>query len=336
MSIIYVTQRRKNRIINGRFDSWQWGTTQGSTVNNYGSDDRWQNNYSGSTRTVTQQAFTLGQTDVPGEPEFYSRTTVTTASGASNFVAKTQFIEDVRTLAGETAVLSFMAKADGSKDIATEFLQHFGTGGSPSSNVTTIGVTTHSLTTSWQNFFSIVSIPSISGKTLGTSNTDTLRVFFWFEAGSNFDSRTNSLGNQSGTFDLANVQLVPGSIVTDFEYIPPAVNTELCQRYFCKSYNYNVDPGTGSASPGYITELSVRNIATYTHGVRFPTRMRATPTVTIYSSVSGASGNVDAGGTDRVASAAVPSESGISAVQLTGSSTAEGVNWHYTADAELY
>jgi hypothetical protein len=90
--------------------------------------------------------------------------------------------------------------------MAVEFLQSFGTGGSPSATVTAIGVTTCALTTAWQKFTIPVSIPSISGKTLGTNNDDFLGVMFWMDAGSSFNARTNSLGQQSGTFDIAQVQ----------------------------------------------------------------------------------------------------------------------------------
>lgn len=219
----------RNKLINGGFDIWQRGTSQ--TGLQYGSDDRWINEHNGSSKTASRQTFTLGQTDVPGNPKYWSRTVVTSVAGASNFVYKSQKIEGVSVLSGQTATLSFWAKADSSKNIAVEFVQVFGTGGSPSSAVLGIGVTTFALTSSWKYFTATISIPSISGKVLGSNNDDSLNLQFWFEAGSNLNSRTNSLGNQSGTFDIANVQLEAGAQATPFEQRPVGTELALCQRY---------------------------------------------------------------------------------------------------------
>lgn len=234
-AVVYVTatfddivQPRENLIINGNFDIWQRGAsgTAGYVA------DRWKNDIIGSTAAISRQSFTLGQTDVPNEPRYFHRVTVTSVAGAGNLVVFQQLIESVRTFAGQTVTLSFWAKADASKNIAVELEQSFGTGGSPSSNVAGIGVTTCSLTTSWQKFTVTASFPSISGKTLGSNGNDAILVNFWLDAGSNFDSRTNSLGQQSGTFDIAQVKLEPGDTATDF--VPRRIEDELakCQRYY--------------------------------------------------------------------------------------------------------
>ena len=221
---------RRNAIINGNFDVWQRGTSQ--TATGYGSADRWKTQVGTSTQTVTQQAFTTGQTDVPYNPKYYYRNVVTTGSTAPSYVILNQFIEGVGSFAGETVTLSFYAKADASKNIAIEFSQQFGTGGSPSATVNGIGVDTVSLTASWAKYTVTVSIPSISGKTLGTDGNDSLQLFIWLDAGSDYNARTNSLGNQSGTFDIAQVQLEKGSVATDFERRSYGEELALCQRYY--------------------------------------------------------------------------------------------------------
>jgi len=220
----------RNVLINGNFDIWQRGTSQ--TSSGYGSDDRWLNQNGGSTKTHSQEVFALGQTEVPGNPKYFSRTVVSSVAGASNYTLKAQRIESVATLAGQTATLSFWAKADAPKNIAIEFVQRFGTGGSPSAPVESIGITTIALTTSWKKHTVTVDIPSIAGKTLGTDGSDHLQLYFWLEAGSNFDNRTNSLGQQSGTFDIAQVQLEAGSKATAFEKRPYGTELALCQRYY--------------------------------------------------------------------------------------------------------
>jgi len=219
----------KNKIINGNFDIWQRGTSNG--MSGYYTADRWKSSNIGTTKIASQQSFTVGQTDVPGEPTYFMRHVVTSSAGAGNYSINHQMIENVRTLAGKTVTFSFYAKADSSKNIAIEFYQEFGSGGSPSTAVTAF-VTTCALTSSWKKFIVTGSIPSISGKTLGSNNDHTLRAYFWFDAGSTYNSRTNSLGQQSGTFDIAQVQLEEGPVATAFEQRHIGQELELCRRYY--------------------------------------------------------------------------------------------------------
>jgi len=221
---------RKNHIINGNFDIWQEGLSQ--TSNGYGSDDMWANVDYGIPKVHSRQSFTIGQTDVPGNPKYYSRTVVTSVAGQYYFCGKLQRVEDVTKLSGKTVTLSFYAKVDSPKNIAIEFIQHFGTGGTPSTAVESIGTTTFALTTAWQKFTVTVTLPSVSGKILGTDANNHLEARLWFDAGSSFNSRTNSLGQQSGTFDIAQVQLEEGSVATNFEFRPPAIEELLCRRYY--------------------------------------------------------------------------------------------------------
>jgi len=221
---------RRNAIINGNFDVWQRGTSQ--TAGGYGSADRWNSSIGTSTQSVSQQTFTVGQTDVPNNPKYFYRNVVTTGSTAGSYAAVQYKIEGVETFAGETVTLSFYAKADSSKNIAVEFTQYFGTGGSPSTAISSIEVTTVALTSSWAKYTVTVDIPSVSGKTLGTNGNDFLRFYFWLDAGSDFNARTNSLGNQSGTFDIAQVQLEKGSVATAFERRSYWEELALCERYY--------------------------------------------------------------------------------------------------------
>lgn len=276
----------KNLVINGGYDLWQRGTSQ--TSSGYGSADRWANSQLGaSTKTASRQTFALGQTDVPGNPKYYMRTVATTGSTAASGVYTIQKLEGVARTAGREITLSFYAKADASKNIATEFAQAFGSGGSPSAAVFGTSVTTHALTTSWQRFTVTATIPSVSGKTLGTNNDDHFQLYFWFEAGSNFNSRTNSLGNQSGTFDIANVQLEFGDTATDFEQLPMSTIIEQCQRYYYKSYGLTTNPGTITSNGALECIIATPNTFLVDLCESFPTRMRATPSMTWYSTSTG-------------------------------------------------
>lgn len=222
-----------NYIINGNFDIWQRGTSQ-TTNTAYGSDDRWINSNTGATKTHTRQPFGIGETFPNGEmcPKFYSRTVVSSVAGAANNALKVQRIESVHTLAGKKATLTFYAKSDAPKNLAFEAAQVFGTGGSPSATVLAISSQKVSLTTVWQRFVITFDVPSIVGKTLGSDMNDYFSPQFWFDAGSDFNARTGSLGHQSGTFDIACVSLVEGDV--DVKPIPRSYGEELalCQRYY--------------------------------------------------------------------------------------------------------
>jgi hypothetical protein len=224
----------KNHIIDGRFDFWYEGTNQ--TTGGYGSDTMWVNGNEGSTKTHTRQAFAVGGTFPDGKlmPMYYSRTVVNSVAGAGNTTYKDQRLEDVTRLAGKTVTFSFYAKADANKNISISFDQHFGTGGTPSERVTSIGTQKIALTTTWTKYSRTFTIPSIAGKTLGTNGVHTSfsLMRFWFEAGSNNDARTDNLGQQSGTFDIAMVQLEEGSVATDFEWNGTAVEKTRVDRYF--------------------------------------------------------------------------------------------------------
>lgn len=258
----------KNYIINGGFDFWQRATSQ--TTNNYGSADRYQFISVGTTHNASRQSFALGQTDVPNEPDYYLRDVITSVSGAGNFSNIEYRIEKVKTLAGQKATLSFYAKADAVKNIVVEFGQDFGTGGSPSAD-NYFSSTTISLSTNWNLYTVNLDFPSLSGKTLGTDNNDHVKMFFWFDAGSNWDSRTNSLGQQSGTFDIAQVKLEEGSQASKFTRAGGTYAGELalCQRYFnfygrLTQYYGDGQTGTGSLTVGFPTSMRASGSVTYT------------------------------------------------------------------------
>ena len=319
----------KNYIINGNFDVWQYGTSQTSIVDGYGSDDRWWNKYLGSTRTHSQVVCT----DVERalfNANYFSRTVVTSVVGSGNFVVKRQAIENVTRLAGKTVTVSFWAKADSNKNIAIEVAQNFGTGGTPSASVEGIGSQLVSLTTTWQKKTVTVNIPSIVGKTLGTDgiHTTMTNLFFWFDAGSSVASRTANLGQQSGTFDIAQVQLEEGSVATPFENRLYGLELSLCQRYY--------EVGRCIQQLGIGTTIGVA----LTGQVFFKTSKRIVPTVT-YLDFSGAQNKVtllNNSGAETNGVSVIAGNQTNNDMRLTASTTnttQNGIVFTYTASAEL-
>ncbi|MAM60870.1 hypothetical protein [Maritimibacter sp. UBA3975] len=212
----------RNKIINGNFDVWQEGTS--FTADGYTADQWKLTEGSGAACTVSRQAFTLGQTDVPGNPKFFARWARGTAgSAASTFE---QPMEDVRTLAGETTTETVWLKASAATEIDIDLVQNFGTGGSPSSEVETSVVSGASLTTSWQKFTYSVSVPSISGKTVGSDSNDYLSLKL---------TRAHDATNPTASVDIARVSAVQGDATgeTDpHEPRPHWLEEQFCKRYF--------------------------------------------------------------------------------------------------------
>jgi hypothetical protein len=248
----------RNAIINGNFDIWQRGTSFASPTNANYTADRWkvQFNNTGATRTLSRQSFALGQTDVPGEPTYFMRFDQSVAGSGGTFTQLDQYIESVRTFAGQQVTISFWAKAAASTTMPSVALQQlFGTGGSPSSlNQTTAG-SSLALTTTWQKFSYQVTLPSISGKTLGTDNNDALIVVFFMPLNATF------------TIDIAQVQMEPGPVATPFERRPIGTELALCQRYYQEVDSFFAGSG------GPIASLDYRG--------PFAVPMRTTPTVTV-------------------------------------------------------
>ena len=216
----------RNAIINGNFDIWQRGTSQ--TVAGYGSTDRWRLNVS-STINFSRQAFTFGQTSVPGNPDYFARYQVTAAPVSTNNNLQ-QRIEGVSTFAGEQVTVSFWAKADAAKTIWVGHFQQFGTGGSPSAVSNTSGQV-FTLSTSWARYSLTTTLPSVSGKTLGSNGDDYLSVHFIISNASAGEA-WSAIPAQTITFDIAQVQLEPGPVATPFERRPIGTELALCQRYY--------------------------------------------------------------------------------------------------------
>jgi len=253
----------KNKIINGDFGVWQRGTTYNSIANFGYAADRTRVSYDGSgTHNITQQTFTPGTAPVAGyEGKYFFRFTQATAGSGASYNRFAFGIEDVQTLAGQTATLSFWAKAGTAQTITTTFSQNFGTGGSSEFET---GVGTHTLTTSWVRYSATVSVPSISGKTIGASN----QVIVYIKMPLNV----------AESYDFWGFQLEAGSNATAFQTATGNPQGELaaCQRYF---YRKTTNSTVGDAPIG----MGIATTTTSCNSVPMlvPVTMRSAPTFTL-------------------------------------------------------
>jgi hypothetical protein len=181
--------------------------------------------------------------------------------------------------------LSFWAQSSiASKVIGVYFQQYFGTGGSPSATIRVAGGNVV-LGAGWQKYTLTVTLPSISGKIIGSNSNDHLSLIFVLQGGAAFiDPVCQTSGGVAwggtGTIDLANVQLELGSTDTDFINRPIDMELLRCRRYyFFQGSNQFVWTGLGVA---------------FAAGTNFfPTPMRVSPTVQFFTDAAGSPGLTD-------------------------------------------
>jgi len=306
----------RNQLLNGAFSFWQRGIS--FTATGY-SADRWRF-VLGTSATVTtsRQAHTLGQTDVPGEPTYYIRMNRSVTGSTASSVE--QRIESVRTLAAKKVTFSFYAKGSSSFTLNYLIRQNFGTGGAPSANVDT-ATQNASITTAWQRFTYTVTLGSISGKTLGTDNNDYLSCLL---------ELPTAAANVS--VDISDAQIEEGPIATKFERRPLAVELAACLRFYEKSYELTVNPGTANNTGS----IGFRAVTSHIQYVPFTVTKRAQPTIALYSPSDGAATNwrdVTAAANLGV-TVDVLGTSGVT-IFLTAPTSGNHFRGHWTADAEL-
>jgi hypothetical protein len=247
----------RNRIINGAFDVWQRGGGGFVCTDGTYTADQWRyaQTGAGGTHTVTRVDQPTGSTLIGGmNPRYYLRLSNTVVGSATAQIIG-QRIEDVRTLAGQECTLSAWIKGTAT-GITAKAVQNFGTGGSPSSAVTTtLGTATP--TTSWVRLHVHFTMPSLSGKTIGTAEDSFVEIQF-------------DCGSSLGTLDLWGVQLEQNTTQTAFEREPIQQTLAKCQRYYFRIPNTSVYTRFGFADVLTVSQANGQ--------IPNPVDMRTTPT----------------------------------------------------------
>lgn len=274
-------QAGKNKIINGDFSVNQRNFSSSTTSAEY-NFDRWRTIYTGGTSTTSAQVFTAGTAPVAGyEGKNYYRVVVTGQSAVTDFCRIQQVVEGVRPFAGQTTTYSFWAKAStGTPKVAIQGVQYFGSTGSPSASVTT-SYGTVTLSTSWARYSVTCAIPSISGKTLGTSNDDQTSIRLLLSAGTSVTDN-QSIGVQNYTFETWGHQWEYGSTATPFQTASggsPQAELAMCQRYYWRAGGDSLYQSFGSGATNFSGTTSVYN-------VNNPVAMRVAPTSVDFSTLA--------------------------------------------------
>jgi hypothetical protein len=196
--------------------------------------------------------------------------------------------------------------------------------------------------------YKTIQIPGDTTGTWGSDNTTGILVAFGLGAGSTYSGTANAwaasnlvptgatsvVGTNGATFYITGVQLEPGPVATPFEQRPIGTELALCQRYYYKTYNQHVVPGSASSAATYRARSYAGSYAAAV--VQFPVLMRTAPTCTVYNSSTGATNSwrdIDSSA-DRSASLSTALDSAVTTE--SSSVTANTSNlFHIVATAEL-
>ena len=325
----------KNRIINGGMRIWQRAIAATTVTLNgpgYNTVDRFFAYQNGSAGVQTSQLFGVSLTGFRfgikwGRPNTNTTTGITVLG---------QVIESANCtdLQGQPVTLSFWASCGANFSSASSQLgvQVFtGTGIDQSSTSMVSGSwfgsatpinSVATLTTTWQQF-------TFTG-TFGSTIQQAGIYFSWTPVG--------TAGIDDNVY-ITGVQLEKGPVATSFDWRPYGTELALCQRYYEKSYDQAVFPGTASAV-GYSTNGGVTNVNSSARASRATTyykvSKRTDATATTYDT-AGASGKVNFPDTTTgIASTIITAgENSFTLEASSGAVTDTRMYWHWTASAEL-
>lgn len=311
-----------NELANGEFQLWQRGTTFAvGNTEKYGPDRFFLRADTGAgtgAATVSRQLFGFGTNTVPDRPEFYLRF-LQSAGATAGAPRVGQRIDRLDQFFGERLSVSFWAKGDASFQPTLKVDRNFGTGGSATDNVHS---ETFAVNTIWNRFTFTVDVPAYTSQTVGPFDFLEVRIEL---------PQSTIL-----QLDVADWLVQFGNYATRYPRCELAVEALRCQRYYEKSYQFDVAPGVVGAV-GYSS--TDENAQAGVEGLdrRFRVEKRRTPTVTWYSPSTGASGQVEVNGADQpVAGTVGVSTSTTGYVTIgAGTGTDKIVKGHWTAEAEL-
>lgn len=245
---------RRNRIINGDMRIAQRGTS--FTGSEY-TLDRFEQVLSGGSATTTQETFALGS-----EVEGFTKYLKQAVSTGDNYCGIIQRIEDVKSLPQGDVTISFYAKGTNPASGSLELVIFAMPDGSTVER--TYLDTTITLTSSWQRFTKTFTVPSLSGLSTPTANS---------QAYIRLSQRASDTGTAAWELNLTGVQLELGSQATPFEFRSIGEELALCQRYCQKygPYGTNSFPFGPSGYSYAATSTAVGQI--------LPVELRASPTI---------------------------------------------------------
>lgn len=347
---------RPNLIINGGFTFFRRqvpGTATSRSTGTYG-PDRW---FMLTSSLATDcQSKRIDDTATGGNHKYACQ--VINNSGSAKIIGIAQAIpsDDAIPLRGQTVTFAFLAKAgSGTPNLRAAIIEFTGTPDSINFGGT-VGrdpVNSYSNTTyTTGNFFKTTSltVAAVSSSLAQTTSYQQFSVTATISTSASnlilmvWEESTVASG---ASFTITQAQLSIGSGVRPWYPQTFALDKLACNRFYHSTYPEGVAPGTANAAGSYVAPWLFASFTSSQSQTFYATnlypQMRAIPTITMYSGVTGTINRVyvQIAGADRTT--ATPGnigDSGFSSVVLPspgGVNVQEGdlFLYHFTADAEL-
>lgn len=324
----YNSSMARQAIINGNQDVWQRGTSVALTAANGYTADRWyvETATAGTDKTVSRE-------DGTGVPGSYYCARVAMVQDVDELLTFSQALEsqDSIKFRGKKLTLSFYARggAEFVADNAT-LVSKIVTGKGTDQKVLAFTTSAdavsqnNTLTTGWQKF------TCTTTEVIAADITQVGVSLAFTHAGS---------GTTTNYFEITQVQLCAGDVALPFQ--PKSYEEELraCQRYYEKSYDFSVAPGTNVGAVNTNGEAGGIGFTSgnWEHRVLFSVKKRTQPTIVAYTPL-GTSGSVRNYTTsaDLAAAYLARGETGFRIGFSSGTVNANNlIVYHWTAESEL-
>ena len=297
-----VQEGRKNLLINGGFEISQRGTYTSAASYNDGTYliDRWETLRDGVTANYQHLV------PVSGESSYGFKLIATSSAAGAIRLRQRLEIPNIYKWGARTFTLSARVKSNSSN---ARLMMYGGSGGgyvamtSDSNDSHTGGGAMETLTATFT--------------TTGSVSTE----FSAFVGIDNARSASDPTIASGDYFEVYDFQMEEGSHASSFENRTPPEELALCQRYFVR-----VGANTGTDYNFNMRGINAVNGVTFYNNEKFPTTMRAGPTVSIFNSNNSRAGAPSA------------TSSSINGMRLDSTCNATGLGYYrycYTADAEL-
>jgi hypothetical protein len=276
-----LASNARNKIINGKMEVAQRGTSFPAVVAAAYTLDRWRFSANASSAVLTASQ----QSDVPSSNEFQNSlrlavTTADTSIASIDQVNIQQRIEgyNARDLIGKTFALSFWVRSTKTgthcvyfQNSAQDrtFVLEYTVSASNTWEYKTVTVSGGLITAGTWDWTTGVGL--IVGWTLAAGSSLQTTANAW-QTGNFFatSNQVNCLDSASNIFAITGVQLEVGSVATPFDHRPIGAEELLCKRY----------THVMQWQDFYLAGQAPSNGTTVGNAISFPTPMRATPTVT--------------------------------------------------------
>ena len=344
----------RNVIINGAMQVAQRSTSETAVGGNSGYyvPDRW--------RIATNTSGRVTMSQDSDSPQGFANSTKLACTTADTSIASSELFIFQQRIEGQN-VQQFAKGTSGAKPITVSFYVKGNAAATytaelEDSDNSRYNSQEFSVTTDWTRVTKTF-VADTTG-TLDDDNAVSFRLNIWLHAGSTYtggthtdnvwhttdnqrvgDNQTSIFDSTSRTFFITGVQIEVGDTATDFEHRSFGDELARCQRYFLRSYDYGTATGTATSVGAQASTAAVSQTYASAGTYTFPCEMRATPTVTLYSTANASTtGKVSADGTDGTGSASFVSTNSVFILRSNDSGGVAAnviMKAQLTADAEL-